>query len=79
MFHRTIKFTVEYSKEGGNRLVLNKKIVDMKLRTIVFVKPKDTHQFLDPTSSHPYHCKKGIAYSQALGRKLDRFCPQSLS
>ena len=26
----------------------------------------DTHQFLDPTSCHPYHCKKGIPYSQAL-------------
>ena len=26
----------------------------------------DTHQFLNPTSPHPYHCKKGIPYSQAL-------------
>ena len=32
----------------------------------LFVKPTDTHQFLDPTSSDPYHCKKGIPYSQAL-------------
>ena len=29
-------------------------------------KSTDTHQFLDPSSSHPYHCKKGIPYSQAL-------------
>ena len=28
--------------------------------TDLFVKPTDTHQFLDPSSSHPYHCKKGI-------------------
>ena len=32
----------------------------------LLVKPTDTHQFFDPSSSHPYHCKKGIPYSQAL-------------
>ena len=32
----------------------------------------NTHQFLDPTSCHPYHCKKGIPYSQAL--RLKRTC-----
>ena len=36
------------------------------LRQIFFVKPTDTHQSLDPTSCHRYHCKKGIRYSQAL-------------
>ena len=30
------------------------------------------HQFLDPNSCHPYHCKKGIPYSQAL--RLNRIC-----
>ena len=40
--------------------------------TDLFVKPTDTHQFLDPSSSHPYHCKKGIRYSQAL--RLNRIC-----
>ena len=38
----------------------------------LFVKPTDTYQFLDPSSSHPYHCKKGIPYSQAL--RLNRIC-----
>ena len=38
----------------------------------LFVKPTDTHQFLDPSSSHPYHCKKGIPYSQAI--RLSRIC-----
>ena len=38
----------------------------------MFVKPTDTHQFSDPTSSHPYHCKKGIPYSQAL--RFNRIC-----
>ena len=41
------------------------------------VKPTDTHQFLDPSSSHPYHCKKGIPYSQAL--RFNRICSDSES
>ena len=45
--------------------------------TDLFVKPTDTHQFLDPSSSHPYHCKKGIPYSQAL--RLNRICSDNES
>ena len=33
-----------------------------------FVKRNNAHQLLD-ISSHPYHCKKGISYSQALRLK----------
>ena len=40
--------------------------------TDLFVKATDTHQCLDPSSCHPYHCKKGIPYSQAL--RLNRIC-----
>ena len=47
------------------------------LMTDLFVKPTDTHQFLDPSSSHPYHCKKGIPYSQAL--RLNRICSDNES
>ena len=45
---------------------------DGVLSTDLFVKPNDTHQFLDPTSCHPYHCKKGIPYSQTL--RINRIC-----
>ena len=45
--------------------------------TDLFVKPTDTHQLLDPSSSHPYHCKKGIPYSQAL--RLNRICSDNES
>ena len=38
----------------------------------MLVKPTDTHQFFDPTSCHPYHCKKDIPYSQTL--RLNRIC-----
>ena len=68
MFHPAIKF----SKVVVNFLDLNIKLIDGELKTDLFVKPTDTHQFLDPTSSHPYHCKKGIPYSQAL--RLNRIC-----
>ena len=44
----------------------------MELKTIFFVKPADTHQFLDPTSFHLFHCKKRIPYIQAL--RLNRIC-----
>ena len=45
--------------------------------TDLFVKPTDTYQFLDPRSCHPYDCKKGIPYSQAL--RLNRICSDNKS
>ena len=65
MFHSTIKFPAEYSKEEVNFLDVNIKLMDGKLKADLFVKPTDTHQFLDPTSCHPYQCQKGIPYGQA--------------
>ena len=62
LFHPTIKFTAEYSKEEANFLDLNIKLIDGKLKADLFVKPTDTHQFLDPTSTHLYQCKKIIPY-----------------
>ena len=58
LFHPTIKFTAECSKEEVNFLDLTIKRIEWKLKIDLFVKPTDTHQFLDATSSHPYHCKK---------------------
>ena len=72
LFHPTKKFTAEYSKEEVDFSDLNIKFIDGELKTDLFVKSVDTHQFLDPTSSHLYHCKKGIPYSQAL--RLSRIC-----
>ena len=67
-FHPTIKFIAEYSKGT---------ISFLELMTDLFVNPTDTHSFLDPSSSHPYHCKKGIAYNQAL--RLNRICSDNKS
>ena len=72
MFHSAINFTAEYSKEEIDFLDVNIKLIDGDLKTDLFVKPTDTHQFLDSTSCHPYHCKKEIPYSQAL--RFNRIC-----
>ena len=85
MFHRTIKFTAEYCKEEVDFLDLNIKLLNGGLKTDLFVKttdPTNIHHFLDQTSFHPYHCKKGIPYSQALringicsdNEKFDKLC-----
>ena len=59
-------FTAEYSKETINFLDVDIWLVEGELVTDLFIKPTNTHQILDPSSSHPYHCKEGIAYSQSL-------------
>ena len=69
-FHPTINFIAEHSKEEINFLDVNIRLVEGELMTDLFVKPTDTHQFLDPSSSHPYHCKKGIPCNQALRLNL---------
>ena len=71
-FHQTTKFTAEYSKKAINFLDVNVRLVEGELMTDLFLKPTDTHQLLDPSPSHPYHCKKGIPYSQTL--RLNRIC-----
>ena len=58
MFHATIKFTAEYSEEEVNFLERNIKFIAEEFKTDLFVQPTGTHQFLDLTSSHPYHCVK---------------------
>ena len=72
MFHSTIKFTDEYSKEEAIFLNVNIKLIDGELETVLFVKPTDTRQFLDPVCCYSYHRKKGIPYSQGL--RLKRVC-----
>ena len=51
----------------------------MKTFAIEFHNKKcHTRQLLDPTSSHPYHCKKGIRlYNQVL--RLNRICSDNES
>ena len=48
--------------------------VDDILKTDLYTKPTDTHQYLEFSSCHPWHCKKSIPYSQAL--RLRRICSE---
>ena len=45
MFHSAVKFTAEYSKEEVSFLDVKIKLIDGELKTDLFVKPTDTHQF----------------------------------
>ena len=55
--HPTIKFTAEWSK---------------KSMTYMLNLPTDSHQYLLSSSGHPFYCKKGMPYSEAL--RLNRIC-----
>ena len=75
--HPTIKFTAEWSKTQINFLDVTVYLENENIKTDLYVKSTDTHQYLHSSSYHPYHCKKGIPYSQALS--LNRICSDSRS
>ena len=45
---------------------------DGQISTDLYVKPTDTHQYLEASSCHVFHSKRSIPYSQAL--RLNRIC-----
>ena len=47
-------------------------ITDGIIETDLYMKPTDSHEYLLSSSCHPFYCKKGIPYSQAL--RLNRIC-----
>ena len=72
-FHRTVKFTFEYSNSSVHYLDVNVMVgSDREFITDLYIKPTDTHQFLLASSCHPSHTKRNIAYSQAL--RICRIC-----
>ena len=68
----TIKLTAEWSKEEIILLNIKVRLRNRQLETDLHIKPTDTHQFLDWTSCHLFHCKKSMPYSQAL--RYSRIC-----
>ena len=75
--HPTIKFTAEWSKTSINFLDVTVSLTEGVIETDLYVKPTDSHQYLQSSSCHPFHCKKGIPYSQAL--RLNRICSETSS
>ena len=64
--HPTIKFTADWSKTSMNFLDVTVSITEGIIKTDLHVKPTESHENLLSPSCHPFHCKKGIPYSQAL-------------
>ena len=75
--HPTIKFTAEWSKASINFLDFIVSFIEGVIETHLYVKPTDSHQYLKSNSCHPFHCKKGLPYSQVL--RLNRICSETNS
>ena len=60
-----------------NFLDVSVSFTDGKITIDLYVKATGSHQYLHSSSCLPYHCKKGIAYSQAL--RLNRICSDPIS
>ena len=75
--HPTIKITAEWSKTSINFLDVTVSLIEGVIEIDLFVKPSDSHQYLQSSSCHPFHCKKCIPYSQAL--RLNRICSETNS
>ena len=75
-FHPSVKFTCEYSREKINYLDIQVIVREGKLITDLYVKQTDSHQYLDPSSCHPYHCTKSIPYSRAL--RINLICLENV-
>ncbi|KAJ8036166.1 hypothetical protein HOLleu_20053 [Holothuria leucospilota] len=71
-FHSTIKFTADSSRVSVHILDTTVTIENGSLKTDLFNKPTDKHNYLLPSSCHPPHCTKNIPYSQAL--RIKRVC-----
>ena len=66
--HPTIKLTADWSKTSINFLDVMVSITEGLIDTDLYVKPTDSHQDLLSSFCHPFYCKKGIPYNQALSK-----------
>ena len=58
--HPTVKLTAEWSKAYISFLDVTVSLVERVIETDLYVKPKDSQQYLQSSLCHPFHCKKGI-------------------
>ena len=64
--HPTIKFTANWSQTSINFFDVKVSLIGGKVAVDLYVKPPYICQYLQSSSCNPYHCKKGIPYSQTL-------------
>ena len=66
-YHKTIKFTLEWSRKTINFLDTTvKKDKNNRLYTDLYTKPTDTNSYPRFDSAHPSKCKQSLPYSQFL-------------
>ena len=70
--HPTIKFTSTVTTENISFLDVNIQLKNGIIKTDLYTKPSDSHNYLNWKSCHPIQCKKGLAFSLAL--RLRRIC-----
>ena len=75
--HPTIKFIAKWSKISINFLNVTVSLIEIVIETDLYVKATDSHQYLQSSSCHPLHCKKGIPFSEAL--RLNQICSETNS
>ena len=73
-FHDSIKFTIEYSKESISFLDAITYNSNLGFNSTLYIKPTDTHSYLDYKSCHPQNNKSSIPYSQFL--RIRRNCTE---
>ena len=73
-FEPYLKFAHEFSKESLPFLDLTIKLLAGKIKTDLYIKEADKHQYLHYSSSHPNHTKRSIVFSQAL--RMKRICSE---
>ena len=71
--HPTIKFRAEWSKTFIDFLDVTVSLIEGVIETELHVKPTDSHQYLQSSSSHPFYCKKGIPHKSGFKVKLHLF------
>ena len=64
--HLTIKVTAEWSKTFNNFIDVTASLIEWVIETGLYVEPLESYQYLQSSSCHPFHCKKGMPFSQAL-------------
>ena len=50
-------------------------LIEGVIENDLYVKPTDSHKYLQCNSCHPFHCKKGTPYSRALKVVCATFLP----
>ena len=73
-FHETIKFMVEYSKKSITFFDVTTYQEENRIKTTFFVKPTDSHSYLNFSSCHPQTIKSSNPFLQFL--RMRRNCTE---